>query len=120
GYLERVAQTPVADRWSLVRRWIFDEPLPFVAGLRAYRPVLAMPEVVLATRYADCAEILRRFDTFSVRLYRPKQGDYWMAQDDTAIHWREKSIMRAILDREHIPAIRAYVEDTAGASLRAA
>ena len=120
GYLERFEQTPVAERWALVRRWMFEEPLPFFAELRAYRPVLVMPEVVLATRYADCAEILRRFDTFSVRLYRPKQGDYWMAQDDTAIHWREKSIMRAILDREDIPAIRAYVADKAGAILRAA
>ena len=56
------------------------------------------------TRFADCADILRRYDAFSVALYKPKQGDYWMAQDDTPIHWREKSIMRAILDREQIEA----------------
>ena len=43
-----------------------------------------------------------------------------MAQDDTAVHWREKSIMRAILDREDIPAIRTYVADKAAAILEAA
>lgn len=120
GYLERFDQTPVTERWALVRRWMFEEPLPFYAELRKYRPLLVMPEVVLAARYADCLEILRRFDVFSVRLYRPKQGDYWMAQDDTAIHWREKSIMRTILDREDIPAIRTYVENKAAELLGSA
>ena len=120
GYLERFDQTPIAGRWALVRRWMFEEPLPFYAELREYRPVLVMPELVLATRYADCLEILRRFDVFSVALYRPKQGDYWMAQDDTAVHWREKSIMRAILDREDVPAIRAFVGENAAERLTSA
>ena len=39
--------------------------------------------------FADCEEILRRHDLFSVSLYRPKQGDHLMAQDDTAQLWRE-------------------------------
>jgi cytochrome P450 len=43
-----------------------------------------------------------------------------MAQDDTSVHWREKSIMRAILDREEIPAIRAFVADKAAGLLAAA
>ena len=120
GYLEHFEQTPVTERWAVVRRWMFEEPLPFYAELRKYRPLLVMPEVVLAARYADCVEILRRFDVFSVRLYGPKQGDYWMAQDDTAIHWREKSIMRTILDREDIPAIRTYVENKAVKLLKSA
>jgi cytochrome P450 len=120
GYLERFDQTPVRERWALVRRWMFEEPLPFYAELRKCRPILVMPELVLATRHADCSEILRRFDVFSVGLYRPKQGEYWMAQDDTANHWREKSIMRAILDREDIPAIRTYVESKAVELLRVA
>ena len=59
-------------------------------------------------------------DLFSVALYKPKQGDYWMDEDDTAVHWREKSIMKAILDREDIPAIRSYVADKAAALLSAA
>ncbi len=120
SYLERFEHTPVAQRWPTVRRWMFEEPLPFFAELRKHRPVLKTPEATLATSFADCTEVLRRSDVFSVALYKPKQGDYWMAQDDTAVHWREKSIMRAILDREDIPAIRTYVADKAAAILEAA
>ncbi len=57
---------------------------------------------------------------FSVALYKPKQGAYWMAQDDTAEHWRDKSIMRAVLDFEDLPAIRAYAADKTAALLAAA
>jgi cytochrome P450 len=120
SYLQRFDATPAAARWPLARRWIFGEPLPFFAELRDARPILAMPEVTLATRFDDCTEILRQPDLFSVALYKPKQGSYWMAQDDTAEHWREKSIMSAILDREDIPAIRSYVADKAKALLAAA
>jgi cytochrome P450 len=120
GYLQRFDATPEAQRWALVRGWIFDEPLPFFAELRAQRPVLVTPEVTLATRFDDCADILHRYDTFSVALYKPKQGDYWMDEDDTANHWREKSIMRSILDFEDIPPIRGYVADKAAKLLAAA
>ena len=119
-YLERFDATAIEATWPLVRSWIFGEPLPFFAELRERRPILVTPEVTLATRFADCDEVLRRHDVFSVALYKPKQGDYWMAQDDSAVHWREKSIMRAILDREDIPAIRSYVAEKATALLAAA
>jgi cytochrome P450 len=120
SYLQRFDATPAAERWPLVRSWIFEQPLPFFAELRQQRPILVTPELTLATRFNDCTEILRRHDLFSVALYKPKQGDYWMAQDDTAVHWREKSIMRAILDREDIPAIRSYVATKTATLLTAA
>ncbi len=120
GYLERFDSTPKSDRWKLVRGWIFNEPLAFYAEVRANRPVLVTPEVTLAFLASDCTEILRRFELFSVALYKPKQGDYWMAQDDTAVHWREKSIMRSILDFEDIPAIRGFVADRTASLLAAA
>jgi cytochrome P450 len=119
-YLQRFDATPAAQRWPLVRGWIFNEPLPFLAELRQNRPILITPEVTLAARFDDCTEILRRYDLFSVALYKPKQGSYWMAQDDTAVHWREKSIMRAILDFEEIPAIRNWVGEKTAALLSAA
>lgn len=108
-YLKALDAAPPEQRWPMARQWLFGEPLPFFAQLRAERPVLVTPEVTLAARYADCDLILRRYDDFGVDLYKPKQGGYWMAQDDTAQHWREKSIMRAVLNREDIPAIRDYV-----------
>ena len=120
SYLQRFDATPAEGRWPLVRGWIFNEPLPFFAELRQERPILVMNELTLVARLADCAQVLQRYDAFSVALYQPKQGSYWMAQDDTAQHWREKSIMRAILDFEDIPAIRNYVADKSAALLSAA
>jgi cytochrome P450 len=119
-YLQRIDATPPGGRWPLVRGWIFGEPLPFFAELRQERPVLVLPELTLATQFNDCTNILLRHDLFSVALYKPKQGDYWMDEDDTAVHWREKSIMKAILDREEIPAIRTYVANRATSLLTAA
>jgi cytochrome P450 len=117
SYLEQFDQTPEDKRWPMVRRWMFEESLPFFAELHAHRPILAMPELTLATRFHDCETILRRHDAFSVAPYVPKMAGYWMSQDDTAMHWREKSVMRAILDREDIPYIRAFVADRAASLL---
>jgi hypothetical protein len=71
-YLQRFDATPAADRWKLVRGWIFNEPLPFLAELRQHRPVLGLPGMTLATHFEDCREILLRHDLFSVALYQPK------------------------------------------------
>lgn len=110
-YLQRFDAMPEAQRWPLVRGWIFNhvDTLPFYEELRAERPILVMPEVTLAARFEDCTQILGRYDLFSVALYKPKQGSYWMAQDDTAEHWREKSVMKAILDFEDVPTIRTWL-----------
>ncbi|MCE7796376.1 cytochrome P450 [Sphingobium sufflavum] len=112
-YLERVDAAPDAEKWALVQGFMRDAPQPFFAEMRERRPVLPLPEVTLAFRFADCAMILRRHEDFGVDLYKPKQGDYFMAQDDTADHWRDKSIMRAILDFERIPEIRTFVAERA-------
>jgi cytochrome P450 len=117
SYLERFDATSDVERWPAVQRWMFEEPLPFFAELRSHRPILVTPAATLVARFADCREILLRHDAFSVALYKPKQGDYWMAQDDTPVHWREKSIMRAVLDREQIPDIRRFIADRSAALL---
>ncbi len=120
SYLDQLDAAPPGDRWGLVRGWMRDEPLPLYAELRRHRPVLSLPQVTLATRHVDCVEILARHDLFSVSPYRAKQGEYWMAQDDTARHWREKSIMRAILDFEMIGELRAWAESETTRRLDAA
>ncbi len=119
SYIDRIDAAPPDERWHLVRELMTSEPQPFFAEMREKRPILALPNVTLAFRFADCSLILRRHDDFGVDLYEPKQGDYFMAQDDTAAHWREKSIMRAILDFEQIPEIRAFVAETAAGILKA-
>lgn len=120
SYLQRLETSPAAERWPLARGWLETEPHAFAAELRDYRPVLVLPEVTLLARDRDCREVLLRPDLFSVRLYRPKQGDYWMAQDETAQHWREKGVMRAVLDLEDLPAMRAWVGQETARRLNAA
>lgn len=117
AYLDRLDALPEAGRWAQVRSWIFAEPLPFFAELRSERPVLVLPEVTCLTRFADCSAVLRRHDHFTVELYEPKQGKYFMAQDDTAAHWREKSIMKTVLDFEDLPKIRQWVAERASTLL---
>ena len=119
AYLTKLDGLAPGARWTQARAWLFAEPMPFFAELRAERPVLPLPELTLATSYADCSLILRRHLSFQVDLYKPKQGDYWMAQDETPVHVREKSVMRAILDRSEIPAMRDFIATTAAARLTA-
>ncbi len=119
AYLTKLDGLAPAARWGQARAWLLGEPLPFFAELRAERPVLVTPEVTLATRYADCSLILRRHLSFQVDLYKPKQGEYWMAQDETPVHVREKAVMRALLDRDQVPAMRKWIGDTAAARLAA-
>lgn len=118
-YLAQLDATSPDQRWAMARGWLFDRghQLPFFAELRRDRPVLELPEVTLVTPLSDCNTVLRRHHTFGVDLYKPKQGDFFMAQDDTAEHWREKSLMKAILDIEEIPKMRAWVATTTKAIL---
>jgi len=120
SYLERIEQTPATERWPLVRRWMDSEPLLLYKELREFRPVLELPQLTIVTRFSDCTGILRQHDTFSVRLYQDKQGDFWMAQDDTAPHWREKGIMRSVLNLEELPDIRRFVGEKARSLLQQA
>ncbi|MFZ5961380.1 cytochrome P450 [Thalassococcus sp. BH17M4-6] len=116
-YLARLDAAAPAEKWKLARGFLFDEPLPFFAQMRAERPVYVTDDVTLVFRFDDCTKVLRRPETFGVDLYKPKQGGYFMAQDDTAGHWREKSIMKAILDIEDVPKIRDWVRNTTDAIL---
>ncbi len=120
SYLDALDQMNPDQRLPAALRWISEEPLPFFDELRVRQPILRLPEVTLVALAVDVEEILRRYDLFSVALYQPKQGTYFMAQDDTAQHWREKSIMSSVLDFEELPQIRAYVADKTKSLLAAA
>ncbi|HEV2748562.1 MAG TPA: hypothetical protein VGW34_14865 [Allosphingosinicella sp.] len=120
-FIDRIDAAAPADKWPLVRRLMTDERQPFFAELRAERPVMDLPGgMVFITRHADCTLVLQRWNDFGVDLYKPKQGDYFMAQDDTADHWRDKSVMKSILDFEEIPELRAFVGREAARILKQA
>jgi cytochrome P450 len=120
-YLDRIDAAPDAEKWPLVRQLMLHERQPFFAELRNERPVMDLPnDLVFITRYQDCTTALMRWHDFGVDLYKPKQGDYFMAQDDTADHWRDKSVMKSILDFEEIPAIRTFIGEESARILKAA
>jgi cytochrome P450 len=119
-HLSQLDAMAPSQRWPLARGWIAQHSRAFYAELRAHRPVCALPELTLVSRYADCAQVLRRHDLYGVDLYKPKQGPYWMAQDDTPEHWRDKSVMRAILNREDVPRMRGFVAEETARRLAAA
>jgi len=120
AHLDTLAALPPEARWRQARAWILAGDRDFFTALRRDAPLLRLPQVTVAARFADCEEILRRHDLFGVALYAPKQGDYLMAQDDTAQHWREKSLMKCVLDFEDLPGIRDFCATTSRRLLAAA
>ncbi len=114
-YLAEYDQAAPADKYPLVRQWMMTEPLPFFKQLREQRPILVTPECVLVSRYADAIDMLQMPKIFTVDLYKPKMGvtatepGYLMAHDDDALHYREKSLMQGMLNRNDLPRIRQLV-----------
>ncbi len=108
-YVGKLRNLPPQQRFAVARHWMLTEPHGFFAELRDDYPVLDLGPVVLVSRFADCGMILRRHQDFSVALYSARHGDHFMAQDDTPDHWRDKGVMRAILDYEDIPLMRDFV-----------
>lgn len=109
AFLDQYDQAPPDQKFPLVRGWMKSSPREFFAELRDSRPVLVTPEGVLLARYADVQEAVLSHEVFSIFPYKDKMGTYLMAQDDTPQHWREKSIMQSLLNRDDIPGIRTLV-----------
>lgn len=121
SYLERYDAAPEAEKYPLARKWIDTEPLPFFKELRAKRPVLVTPQCTLIARYDDIIEALNMPKIFTVKLYVRTMSDvYLMAHDDDALHYREKSLMQSLLNRNDIAGVRAMVAKIAKGLLDAA
>ena len=119
-YLARIDATPEADRFALIRGWLDTEALPLVNELREKRPILQTPVCTFVADFNDVIEVLRVHQVFSVRPYHDKMQPYLMSQDDTEVHFRDKSAMSAFLDRADIPRIRALVAKETNLALDAA
>jgi cytochrome P450 len=112
SFLERYDREPDATKLKLVRQLMAESPLPFFDELRAKRPVLVTPECTLVALYDDVIEVLSMPKIFTVALYGPKMSNgYLMMRDDDAVHYREKSIMQGLLNRDDLPKIRRMVAD---------
>jgi hypothetical protein len=119
-YLERFDATPEADQFALARGWLDTEALPFVNELREKRPILKTSVCTFVADFADTIEVLRVHLVFTNEPCHAKMDPYLMSQDDTPMHFRDKSAMSAFLDRADIPRIRALVGSETKAALDAA
>jgi cytochrome P450 len=108
-----------ADKYPLVQKWMKTTPLPFFKQLREERPILVTPECTLLALFTDVRDTLQMPKIFTVELYKSKMGvtdtdpGYLMAHDDDALHYREKSLMQGMLNREDIPRVRQIIQDAA-------
>jgi len=111
NYLERYDAAAEADKYALIYRWMWEEPLPFFKELRERRPIFVTSRATLITRFDDVTQVLNMPKIFTVQLYLPKMGDgiYLMAHDDDALHTREKSLMQSLLNREDLPDVRRMI-----------
>ncbi len=118
-YLHHYDRAEEADKYPLVQKWMKTEPLPFFQQLRQERPVLVTPECTLVAMFEDIRDILQMPKIFTVNLYKPKMGavdipdGYLMAYDDDALHYREKSVMQGLLNRNDLPQVRELIKNSA-------
>jgi len=109
-YLSQIDAAPKESRLKLVRQFMDDKPLAFFDELRRNRPILELDECVLVALYDDVIELLNMPKVFTVALYGPKMSNgYLMMHDDDALHYREKSIMQGLLNRDDLPKVRRMV-----------
>ena len=117
NYLDEYDSAPESEKYPLVLKWMKSEPLPFFKQLREQRPILVTPECTLVSHFTDVRDMLQMPKIFTVNLYKPKMGvteddpGYLMAHDDDALHYREKSLMQGMLNRDDLPGIRQLVAD---------
>ncbi|ACK66447.1 cytochrome P450 [Rippkaea orientalis PCC 8801] len=124
SYLERYDAIPadnVAEKAKLVGRAMATDSRNFFKELRANRPIFITPKFVLVTLFPDVQEVFSRPEVFSVRLYAPKMdpnhGPAMLSRDNTVYNWREKSIMKTMLDWEDLPRIKQAAGEVAKAAL---
>src|SRR5580698_7587144 len=113
NYLKRYDDEPGETKFALLRKFMADEPLGLFKQLRAERPVLVSPQCTLIALYDDVIELLNMPNVFTAALYVPKMANgYLMMHDDDALHYREKSIMQGLLNRDDLPKVRRMVAST--------
>ena len=114
SYLDRYDREPDETKLKLVRQFMTDNPLGFFRELRANKPVLVTPRCTLFALYDDVIEMLNMPNVFTVALYAPKMANgYLMMHDDDPLHYREKSIMQGLLNRDDLPQVREMVREIA-------
>ena len=93
---------------------------PCSASCAPIGPILTLPSFTVLARWADVVDTLSRNETFRVP-YAPHMdnsvGPFMLGRDSTVENWRDKSVMRAVLRWDDVPAIRALAARTAAETL---
>ncbi|TDE48495.1 cytochrome P450 [Nonomuraea mesophila] len=123
-YDEALARDPMAA-FGLVQQWMRTEWRTLFAELRERRPVFVTPAFTVVTRFADVSEVLSHESVFSVRAFGPRldaalNGPYMLSRDATPTNWREKGLMRVMLDPGDAVRVRALAGRLADEALDAA
>jgi len=109
-YLDRIDAEPEVSKLKLVRSIMAEDTLAFFTELRAKRPILVLPECTLVALFDDVIELLNMPKVFTTALYVPKMANgYMMMHDDDALHYREKSLMQGLLNRDDVAKVRKMV-----------
>jgi cytochrome P450 len=110
SYVARLDAEPNPTKLALLRQFMADDPFGLFKDLRANRPVMVIPDCVVLSLYDDIIEMFNMPKVFTAALYIPKMANgYFMMHDDDNLHYREKSIMQGLLNRDDIPKVRRMV-----------
>ena len=93
------------------------------AELREKRPILDLPLFAVVSRWTDVMDTLSRPSDFQVTYgphMDPSVGPYMLGRDDSELNWHDKSLMRALLRWDDLPAIRSMVGRLAAEALASA
>jgi cytochrome P450 len=120
--LDALPADDAASRTGLFFAHLRNDWRALFAELRASRPVLQLPGLVVLAAWADVVDMLSRNGAFHVPYARhmdPSVGPFMMGRDDTELNWRDKSVMRTLLRWDDLPGIRAFSAGVAADALAA-
>lgn len=123
AFLEELDSLPADQpqaRMRLFYTYIKADWRSLFAELRDKRPVLDLPLFFVVSRWTDVMDTLSRPSDFQIP-YRPHMdpsvGPFMLARDDSELNWQDKSLMRALLRWDDLPAIRSLVARLAAEAL---
>ncbi|GBF79473.1 cytochrome P450 [Aphanothece sacrum] len=124
SYLERYDRIPaenVADKVAVVNQGVWTDWTGLFKELRANRPIFITPKFTLVSLFPDVQEVLSRSEVFTVRTFAPKMdpvfGPCMLARDNSEYNWRDKSVLRTMLQLEDLPRVRKMAGEIAKSAL---
>ena len=108
----------------LLQSWLQTKFGSLFDELRAHRPILNAPGIVLVSKYADVMEVLSHDEVFSVQPYRPKieriGGPFVLGLPNGPQYQHDDTILKASIKREDLATIRQIAAATASQNIERA